>query len=384
MSPLRLTREELHEMVWERAVSRVAPGLGISDVGLRKRCRALHVPLPDARYWGRLHAGKLVKRAELPPAPAGVPGFTTFYPGKRDRLPAVAAALEEAAGIEAAAVPARRHPLVRATLAALREARQDQNGGVKCGGPGLFAVRAHPDTIDRAGSFLDLLVATARANGFALEDTAEGTALGVCGERVAVSVTQVIRRTRHQPTPAELARRESWDRRHRGEWDWFEGRPEIPYYDFAPTGVMAVEVGGWPRPAGVTHRFADSSARRVEERVAEVLASARAHAAYRLEWRKERDAERARAEAARARLLREEAERRREEQRVQFLGTLLGRRHELGEIDALLLALAGDDAGEFLGWAAARRGRLAAALEPAAVEAEAATLGLFGGDSNPA
>lgn len=31
-----LTRQQLNDMIWERAVSNVAPGLGISDVALRK------------------------------------------------------------------------------------------------------------------------------------------------------------------------------------------------------------------------------------------------------------------------------------------------------------------------------------------------------------
>ena len=52
-----LTRQQLYDMIWARAVSKVAPALGISDVALRKQCVKHAIPLPDATYWGRLHAG---------------------------------------------------------------------------------------------------------------------------------------------------------------------------------------------------------------------------------------------------------------------------------------------------------------------------------------
>jgi hypothetical protein len=44
-----LTRQQLYDMIWERAVSKVAPELGISDVALRKQCVKHAIPLPDAR-----------------------------------------------------------------------------------------------------------------------------------------------------------------------------------------------------------------------------------------------------------------------------------------------------------------------------------------------
>eukprot|EP01037_Dinobryon_pediforme_P018816 gene18816-19127_t len=67
-----LTRQQLYDMIWERAVSKVAPELGISDVALRKQCVKHVIPLPDATYWGRLHAERPIKRTPLGAAPKGV------------------------------------------------------------------------------------------------------------------------------------------------------------------------------------------------------------------------------------------------------------------------------------------------------------------------
>lgn len=66
------TWQQLYDMIWERAVSKVAPELGISDVALRKQCVKRAIPLPDATYCGRLHAGRPVKRKPLGVAPKGV------------------------------------------------------------------------------------------------------------------------------------------------------------------------------------------------------------------------------------------------------------------------------------------------------------------------
>ena len=67
-----LTRQQLHDMTWERAVSKMAPELGITDVALCKQFVTHAIPLPDATYWGRLHAGRLVKRKSLGAIPKGV------------------------------------------------------------------------------------------------------------------------------------------------------------------------------------------------------------------------------------------------------------------------------------------------------------------------
>ncbi len=49
----KIKRSELHRMVWEEALSKLAPKLGLSDVGLRKICKRLNIPLPPQGYWAR-------------------------------------------------------------------------------------------------------------------------------------------------------------------------------------------------------------------------------------------------------------------------------------------------------------------------------------------
>ncbi|MFX4263145.1 hypothetical protein ACOBQJ_13235 [Pelotomaculum propionicicum] len=60
-------RITLYEEVWSEPVTTVAERYGVSDNGLRKRCKALNIPLPPVGYWAKVRAGKPV--ADRPPLP---------------------------------------------------------------------------------------------------------------------------------------------------------------------------------------------------------------------------------------------------------------------------------------------------------------------------
>ncbi|MBE6990235.1 MAG: hypothetical protein E7426_05770 [Ruminococcaceae bacterium] len=62
----RYKRETLYREVWEAPMTDVCKRYGISDTGLRKICRKLDVPFPQAGYWAKVRAGKLVPKPDLP------------------------------------------------------------------------------------------------------------------------------------------------------------------------------------------------------------------------------------------------------------------------------------------------------------------------------
>ena len=47
-------------------MTKVAPTLGLSDVGLAKVCRKYEIPRPPVGYWAKLAHGKNVEKTELP------------------------------------------------------------------------------------------------------------------------------------------------------------------------------------------------------------------------------------------------------------------------------------------------------------------------------
>lgn len=61
----RFEREKLFEEVWATPVTKLAKDYKLSDVGLRKICISLDVPLPPRGYWAKLAAGKTIATPAL-------------------------------------------------------------------------------------------------------------------------------------------------------------------------------------------------------------------------------------------------------------------------------------------------------------------------------
>jgi len=58
-------RQKLFDEVWATPVTKLAKDYGLSDVGLRKICVSLDVPLPPRGYWAKLAAGKKIPKPAL-------------------------------------------------------------------------------------------------------------------------------------------------------------------------------------------------------------------------------------------------------------------------------------------------------------------------------
>lgn len=77
----RLTRKELHALVWSEPMRKLSVRFGISDVALAKACWNLHVPVPPRGFWARKAAGKPAIAAALPPRPPGMDDDTMIGGG---------------------------------------------------------------------------------------------------------------------------------------------------------------------------------------------------------------------------------------------------------------------------------------------------------------
>lgn len=60
------TRQQLYDIVWTRSLLSLSKEFAISDVGLRKACIRMNIPLPPNGHWVRVQFGKKVKRIVLP------------------------------------------------------------------------------------------------------------------------------------------------------------------------------------------------------------------------------------------------------------------------------------------------------------------------------
>lgn len=366
-----LSRSELYDMVWTKAVSKIAPELGISDVALRKRCVKHAIPLPDNRYWGRLYAGKPVQRTPLPKAEDALDKIVIYgssiEPLADDVKAAVALARAAAKPIE---VPEKLHKLVATTMGRAKRQGRNNDPVILLNEPDTFSLRAHSNTLDRMATFLNSLVHHANARSYNFEQGKEGLVVVVESEAIHFRVNQTIRRSTHVATEEEKQRRARWDAKHRHNWSSWEGRPSIPYYDFTPTGEMSVEIQS--SAAGCPRRVADSKSTKLEQRIDAILDAFHAHALGRKRQREE--ARLAAISAEERRLLRVEEARLEavEKCRRSYILQLHEQMVERDTANQVLAMLnqAGQEAEPYTVWLRRHKERLDEQLLPPAIMAE--------------
>ena len=67
MESTTLTRSQLYELVWKEPMLALSKQFDISDVGLRKMCARLNIPVPKAGHWQKVKFGKSSHQLRLPP-----------------------------------------------------------------------------------------------------------------------------------------------------------------------------------------------------------------------------------------------------------------------------------------------------------------------------
>jgi len=62
---LRLSRKQLHELVWSKPMTEIARVHGVRDQHVAQACDAYDIARPPTGYWQRLQYGKSVKAVSL-------------------------------------------------------------------------------------------------------------------------------------------------------------------------------------------------------------------------------------------------------------------------------------------------------------------------------
>ena len=257
-------REQLYEQVWSEPVTKVAKRYAISDVGLRKICLGLEVPLPPVGYWAKLAAGKTVKRSPLKPTK----GPTTYRQSRyvdEDFDARYRESLEKDSPDKppTPSLPMRTSlddclPLVKRVAKILEGKRRDTEEWRFCDGAGLMWVSASRANSLRAALLLNLVLESLKAAGYAISADAKS------GTRAFVTVLQfnfsfrIREKSRRVPVPLT---REQRQKNEDVGFDHFTQQ-----YEHEPIGefeLVATEPDGSLELA----KIGDSRASRVETRI---------------------------------------------------------------------------------------------------------------------
>lgn len=320
-----VSREELYEQVWSKPMTKVAADYGVTGTALKKTCDRHHIPTPERGYWAKLEHGKPVKKEPLPPLPepdltlvrvAGSseqhlsPRVREAKDKARDNLDKHAAAHPTpAATPEPASIV--EPPFLAATRRAISKARPDDQGFAIVRSRNVIPLKIATASIERGIRILSKLFALAETQGHFPKATEDGLVLVVEDEAIAFGLEEQPEKTLHQPTPAELKRR---DERMR----WGYTNDPWPKYDQSPSGKLAIVIHANPY-SGLRRTYSDGKTQALEHMLPGILAGFVGHAALISERRREDDERERRYRDAEARRRREEAFDNREKRRMELV-----------------------------------------------------------------
>lgn len=321
-----VSREELYEQVWSKPMTKVAADYGVTGTALKKTCDRHHIPTPERGYWAKLEYGKRVNKAALPSltepnlATIRISGSSEQHlpPSVREAKEKARERLHKNAAAKPLLVPASEPTLsivepqcLAATRRMILKARPDDQGFSAARSKGVVPLKIAPASIERGFRVLSQLFALAETQGHLPKATEDGLVLIVENESVAFGLEEQPEKTLHQPTTAELKRRDE-----RARWGYTTD--PWPKYDQFPSGRLAIVIHA-NSYSGLRRTYSDGKTQTLESMLPDILAGFVGHAAYISERRRESDERERRHREAEARRQREEAFNSREKRRMEFV-----------------------------------------------------------------
>ncbi|SDD08659.1 hypothetical protein SAMN05216337_1007144 [Bradyrhizobium brasilense] len=321
-----VSREVLYEQVWSKPMTKVAAEYGVTGTALKKTCDRHQIPTPERGYWAKLEHGKRVNKEALPPlakpnlALVRISGSSEQHLSlsvreakekARDRLHMHAAARPLPIAASEPTPSIVEPPSLAATRRSISKARPDDQGFAIVRSRGVVPLKIAPASIERGIRILSQLIALAETQGHSPKVTEDGLVLVVENELIAFSLEEQPEKTLHQPTPAELKRR---DERLR----WGYTTDPWPKYDQKPSGRLAIVINA-NSYSGLRRSYADGKTQALERMLPDILAGFVGHAAYTSERKREAEERDRRHRAAEAQRRREEAFNSREKRRMEFV-----------------------------------------------------------------
>lgn len=300
-------REVLYKEVWQFPVVEVAKKYAVSDVTIHKICRSLDIPTPPPGYWAKLRAGKEVS---IPPLSKSdrrdvITGSRTqkiYTPSTEEQIQHLSeedrtAVMAVASQIVMVDEQEKMNPKVAACY---KKAKAGQATEI------LDSIAK--ETLPRAVKILDTLVKTALPLGIEVDDKLR---FSIGKDSVSLRFSESTTEVPHQLSKEEkMAILEYEDAKKHKRW---AREPQIRKYDHIYNGTLSLGIND-------KRRFRDSKAGLVEERLGEALIAI----FYCIN------------EVKLAREEREEAERKREEERLRQEAIRKRYNEEVAKTNALI------------------------------------------------
>ena len=195
------TRKELYDLVWTEPLLTLSKKYAISDVGLRKICKRMSIPLPKVGHWQKLRYGKRVNKVKLPANYSGTHSVSLMVRTKEMRdhygeptpLKILQNEIEERLKSNLVVPEKLTKPddLITAARENLANDRHEYNGTVSTY-RGFLDIKVSKKSIPRLLRFLDTLIKALRARGHDMKISSDTYVL-VEGETIKVQFREKLK-----------------------------------------------------------------------------------------------------------------------------------------------------------------------------------------------
>ena len=199
---VKLTREELYQMVWSKPVTKWAKEFGLSDVGFAKICKKMKVPLPGRGYWAMVQKGLKLTRPILKPIHDSKQSVVEIRKRTLDVVKSKSAdeddplVLFEKLPENKIVVPERLHsphPLVKTTETFLKSRDVDKYGRIMNHGLSCFNVRVSKALLPRTMIIMNTIIKELEKREmkiFIRERRHPNTILSIKGEELEIGIEE--------------------------------------------------------------------------------------------------------------------------------------------------------------------------------------------------
>ncbi len=176
MEEITLTRRELYDLVWSQPMLTLSKKYSISDVGLRKICIRMNIPIPKAGYWQKLQFKKRAPAKTLPKEFTGSEKIDLRLreegeekmPGIRSQLSVLQKEIENDSRL-ILSVPEKLVNPDKLVLAAKESLDKKLNhtsfkGVINCE-KNMLDIRVSPENVKRSLRFIDTLIKSLKKRG---------------------------------------------------------------------------------------------------------------------------------------------------------------------------------------------------------------------------
>lgn len=267
---VRLTRKDLYEQAWSEPMIKLSKKYGLSDVGLRKRCKKLNIPVPALGYWRKKEVGKAEPPPPLPPFDGDETIEFHVKVEKAERQPLDAEHYTEAEAkiaferednnrIHVPSTLRSPHPYITKTKEVFENAEPSsysRDKGLLSAHGEKLDISVSRNSLQRALRIMNALINALEARGFKVLIVAEKkneyytsykTCVSVLEQTIEFGLKEFLTQTKRELTPAE--------RKERPWANKFE-------YEYNPSGRLSLEIKNWSAPR---KNWSDAKIKRVED-----------------------------------------------------------------------------------------------------------------------